>query len=138
MGVRAIMGLGGKRVAQAAILTPPVSNAVYPGSYEVGIITVLPTTDYHRLAEVQRAILVCIHKIRDLNFMTPTGTSTTFVTSLNNPRGDFRLLTAVGVIEGHVGLSVHWTVRQLGDINYVENLHKQLLDWMRENNRLVV
>lgn len=134
MGVQATMKIGDKVDALAVSILS--GEATYPGTDEVRIITILAAADEHRLADIQRAVMLCIDYARDNNIYTSSG-SIAIVTNLNSGKAGVRREgIATNVVTGDVGLMVGGTVRNKGGRNITDDAHKQLLDWMNEQNRL--
>ncbi len=134
MSVQAIMSIHDKRSASAASVAS--GEALYPASSEVSIVSMPAVADEHRLADIQRAVEICIDFARDTNQFGSSG-STSIVTSLNGGKAAIRVeLIATNVVTGDIGIMITGSVRNKGSRNITEEAHKQLLDWMNENGRL--
>lgn len=135
MGVQSTMTISEKISSVAATIATALFT--FPAAGEVRIATVLPAADLHRLAEVQRCIMYCLEYARDNNLYT-SAVSIAVVTTLGDGKSGVREETVVAnVVTDDVGILIVGTVRDDGGnlINY--EAHKQLLDWLNENNRLV-
>lgn len=135
MGVRAVMNIGNKDGASAVnILT---GNATYPGNNQVGIVTMLPPSDFHRLSDINRTVKQILDYIRDEDRMV-TAASMSFVTTLSTGKNGIREEAVVAnIVTGDIAVIVVGSQRSQGNNSIFEEANNQLLDWMRENNRLV-
>ena len=135
MGVQATMTIGDKRGSAATVIAS--GGATYPGANQVRVVTILPTADLHRSVEIHSAIRACLDYARDNNLFVASG-AMAVVTSLDGKKAAIRTVgIAANVVTGDVGIMIAGSVRNQGGINITDNAHKQLLDWMREEDRLV-
>ncbi len=134
MGVQATMTIGVKAGATAqTILT---GAAGFPSFNEVSIIGIPVTADLGRLADIHRTIRLVIDYVRDNKLFFGNG-STGYLTSLDEGKAGIRNISIVTqAVDGDFGLMVNGAVKNLGNRLDTENAHRQLLDWMRENQRL--
>ncbi len=135
MGIQATMTIVDKETSIAA--TVASGAATFPFTDQISIVSILPTADLHRLADVQRAVEICIDYARDNNLYV--GTSQIYVvTTLDGGRNAVRTNNvATEVVTNDVGIMINNFEIQKGSRNIMDNAHKQLLDWMNENDRLV-
>jgi len=135
MGVQATMIIGDKKASAAA--TVASGAATFPITNQVSVVSILPAADSHRLADIERAVEICIDYMRDNNLYG--GASPLYVvTTLDGGRNTVRTNNvATEVVTNDVGIMINNFERAKGSRNIIDNAHKQLLDWMRENERLV-
>lgn len=138
MGVQAIRSVEGTKLS--TIFTAPASGAaVFPGADQCSVVTMLAAADTHRLGETQRRIEDCINFARDNDLFKPGSADIAVVVKLNETRADIRTEgDPLNVVTGDVGIMMAGTEVSKGSRNILENAHKQVLDWMNEQDRLAV
>ncbi len=135
MGVQASMTIEQKPKAVAINLGEP-GLGTFPIAGDVSIISLPAILDEHRLADIQRAVVICLDFARDNNLFT-SAVSVAVLTTLNGGKNTVRTETlASAAVTGDVGLLIVGTVRAVGDTHIVDGAHKQLLQFMREEGRL--
>ncbi len=136
MGVQAIMTIGDKK--GSVVNTVATAAAVFPSTFEVSIVSILPTADLHRLADIQRAVKLCIDYARDNN-LYGGGSQLYVVTTLNGGKAAIRSNNVANeVVTNDVGIMLNTFEIAKGSRNIMDNAHRQLLDWMNEQDRLAV
>ncbi len=134
MGVQSTMTIGDKQ--GSAAVTVASGAATFPSTFQVRIVSILPAADLHRLADIQRAVQICIDYARDNNLYTG-GASIYVVTTLSGGKVAIRTgAVASAVVTNDVGIMVNNFESAKGARNIMDNAHKQLLDWMNEQDRL--
>jgi hypothetical protein len=137
MGVQAIRAIAGKK-SSTVITTPLTAAAVFPAANECSIVTMLGAGDVHRIGEVQRRVRDCINYARDYDLFT-SATSIAVVVKLDEAKAAIRTETLVAnIVTGDVGIAIVGSERAKGSRNILENAHRQVLDWMNEQDRLAV
>lgn len=135
MGVQAIRAVTGQK-SSVVFTAPATALAAFPAAGECSVVTMLGSGDVHRLGEIQRRIEDCINYARDNNLFT-SAISIAVVVKLNESRPSIRVETLIAnVVTGDVGIAIVGSERTKGSRNILENAHKQVLDWMNEENRL--
>ena len=135
MGAQATMAIGDKAKAFAINLAEG-GLGTFPAANQVSIISLPATADAHRLADIQRAVVICLDFARDNNLFI-SAVSVAVLTTLNGGKVAVRTeaLASAAIIDD-VGILIVGSVRDGGDTNIVDNAHKQLLQFMREEGRL--
>lgn len=135
MGVQCYMTIGDKKGSSAFPIAS--GGGAYPTTEEVGIISILPAADLHRLGEVQRTVMYCLEYARDNNIFISAG-SIAIVTTLDAGKSGIREEGIIAnVVTDEVGIMVVGSTRVDGGTLITYEAHRQLLDWMNENDRLV-
>lgn len=135
MGVQATMTIGDKK---GSVAVPVASGAAtFPSTFQVRVVSILQASDSHRLADIQRAVVICIEYARDNNLYV--GTSPMYViTTLDGGKSTIKFNNVASeIVTDNVGIMINNFEIQKGSRNIMDNAHQQLLDWMRENQRLV-
>lgn len=135
MGVQAIRGVLDPKLT-TAFTTPATTAAVFPGADECSVVTMLAAADTHRLGEIQRQVENCINFARDEDLFDSAG-SVCVLVKLDEPKASIRTeALAASVVTGDVGIMIVGSERAKGSRNILENAHKQVLDFMNEQDRL--
>jgi len=134
MGVQATMTIGQKAGATAQAIS--TGTASYPSFDEVRIIGIPATNDSGRLADIHRTIRLVIDYVRDNKLFIGAGAAG-YLTSLDAGKAGIRSISiATEAVTNDFGIMVNGAVKGRGNRLDTENAHRQLLDWMRENQRL--
>ncbi len=136
MGVECYMTVGDKKGSTAFPIAS--GGGAFPSIGEVGIITILPAADLHRLGEVQRAVMYCLEYARDNNTSSAAAGPLAIVTSLDGGKNGIREESViVNVVTNDVGIIINSADRGKTQTSINYEAQRQLLDWMNENDRLV-
>ncbi len=137
MGVQAIRSLTPlERKEDITITTPATALAVYPGANEISVVTMLPAADVERSLEINNTLQDVLNFIRDNNVLVGAG-SVAVVTTLAGGRTAIRTeALAASVVTGDLGIMIVGSERAKGSRNYFFEAHIQIIDFLRELNRL--
>ncbi len=136
MGTQAFMNIEGKQTASASDTSS--GTATYPNAGEVSIIFMAtPLNEQHRELEMYNGIVHCLNYLRDTNKFTGIGANITAMIPIGGAQSQVVQTAISGVVNGNVAVALNGTVRGSGNLLSIDEAHKQLLDWVRENKRFV-
>ena len=137
MGVQAIRTLTPLERKEDITITAPISGAaVYPGINQISVVTMLAAADTHRNLEIINLLKDCLDYIRDENVLTSAGSISIVTTLIAGKAGIRTESIAASVVTGDVGIMIIGSERIKGSRNYFFNAHDQIIDWLREQDRL--
>lgn len=139
MGIKAINTMSGKKSAPT-ITTFVSGSPVAVGNSEIGIYTDIPAANQHRYLEICNQIERLLDWARERKYEFPTVTTRYYYSTIDAAKSNISTGTAVASINsGKVAIGIGTTLLSSRRWSMeMTNRFTEMLDYLRENRRLVV